>query len=292
MEYCKGALPSDLNFKGLKIALDCANGASYQVAPQVFQELGAEVSIMHNLPNGFNINENCGSTHMSDLAKFVVEEGCDLGVAFDGDADRVLMVDNNGNMVDGDQLIYVLATTAQKEGTLNGGGVVGTLMTNLGLEKRFEELSIPFVRANVGDRYVLQELKVNKWVYGGESSGHIICLDKTTTGDGLLSAILVVKAILTRKESLADIVAEYAIFPQRMINVKLSSTEVPASEICNNNDVLAAVKEVEEKMTGSGRVLLRPSGTEPLIRVMVEGDDKAMVDTHCEALAEQVSSYC
>jgi phosphoglucosamine mutase len=292
IEYCKTAIDSSANFKGLKVALDCANGAAYQVAPKVFKELGASISIMHNLPNGFNINDQCGSTHIGDLQKFVIEEGCDLGIAFDGDADRVLMVDHLGNEVDGDQLLYVLTSSAKIQGKLDGG-VVGTLMTNLGLEKRFAELSIPFVRAKVGDRHVLKEMQNHHWKYGGESSGHIICLDKSTTGDGLLSALLVVEAILERQQPLFEIVSEYSIYPQRMINIKLTgNVGSPAQKICDSDDVQELVAKTVEEMGDSGRVLLRASGTEPLIRVMVEGEEAAMVDQCCENLAEKVANYC
>ena len=292
IEHCKSAIAPQTNFKGLKVALDCANGAAYQVAPKVFQELGATVSIMNNLPNGFNINEQCGSTHIQGLRDFVLEESCDLGIAFDGDADRVLMVDHQGNKVDGDQLLYVLTSTANAKNTLSGG-VVGTLMTNLGLEKRLADLNVPFSRANVGDRYVLREMQEQGWTLGGESSGHIICLDKTTTGDGLVSALLVVEAILDRKMSLAAIVSEYEIYPQEMINVKISdSARHSASEICAAPTVQESISKAEETLADTGRILLRPSGTEPLIRVMVEGQDADVVHHCCVQVAESVQSLC
>ncbi len=287
IEYCKSVLIEDINFKGLKVAIDCANGAAYQVAPKVFTELGATVSIMHNLPNGFNINEKCGSTHLADLQSFVLEEQCDLGIAFDGDADRVMMVDQKGQIVDGDQLLYTLVSSKHSMGDLKGG-VVGTLMTNLGLEKRFQSLGIPFVRANVGDRYVLQGLQENDWHYGGESSGHLICLEKSTTGDGLLSALLVVEALSQRELTLSEIVSEYDVFPQRMINVSISGARMSAKEICESKDVLSAVKLTEIELADAGRVLLRPSGTEPLIRVMVEGENLELVNDCCEKLAKKV----
>ena len=287
IEYCKSVLIEDINFKGLKVAIDCANGAAYQVAPKVFTELGATVSIMHNLPNGFNINEKCGSTHLADLQSFVLEEQCDLGIAFDGDADRVMMVDQKGQIVDGDQLLYTLVSSKHSMGDLKGG-VVGTLMTNLGLEKRFQSLGIPFVRANVGDRYVLQGLQENDWYYGGESSGHLICLEKSTTGDGLLSALLVVEALSQRELTLSEIVSEYDVFPQRMINVSISGARMSAKEICESKDVLSAVKLTEIELADAGRVLLRPSGTEPLIRVMVEGENLELVNDCCEKLAKKV----
>lgn len=289
IEFCKVALASEMNLKGLKVAIDCANGAAYQVAPKVFTELGASVSIMHNLPNGFNINDNCGSTHMADLQAFVLEEQCDLGIAFDGDADRVMMVDHQGNVVDGDQLLYVLTSSKHIKGEL-AGGVVGTLMTNLGLEKRFKALGIPFERAAVGDRHVLQVMKKNTWQYGGESSGHLICLEKSTTGDGLVAALLVVEALAERNMSLQEVVQEYDVFPQKMINVALHNAKQSAKEICANENVLSAVKITEQQLADKGRVLLRPSGTEPLIRVMVEGEDALQVNACCEQLATKVET--
>ncbi len=289
IEFCKGAIASETNFKGLKVAIDCANGAAYQVAPKVFTELGASVSIMNNLPNGFNINDQCGSTYMDDLSAFVLEEGCDLGIAFDGDADRVMMVDQQGAVIDGDQLLYILASSKHFGGELEGG-VVGTLMTNLGLEKRFEELDIPFARAGVGDRYVLRMMQENNWKYGGESSGHLICLEQSTTGDGLVAALLVVEAILNRQKSLSEIAGEYQVFPQRMINVKLSDRSQSAKDICESAVVQNAIELAEKGLADKGRVLLRPSGTEPLIRVMVEGEDESQVNQCCQQLAEQVQA--
>ena len=287
IEFCKNALAPETNLTGLKVAIDCANGAAYQVAPKVFTELGASVSIMNNLPNGFNINDQCGSTHMADLQAFVIEEQCDLGIAFDGDADRVMMVDHAGNVVDGDQLLYVLTSSKQAQGELSGG-VVGTVMTNLGLEKRFVDLGIPFVRAAVGDRYVLQLMQENDWQFGGESSGHLICLDKSTTGDGLVAALLVVEALADRKKTLQEIVSEYEVFPQKMINVSIEKSNQSAKEICANQVVLDAVQASESILADKGRVLLRPSGTEPLIRVMVEGEDAQQVFDCCEKLATKV----
>jgi len=289
IEFCKSVLSPDINFKGLKVALDCANGAAYQVAPKVFTELGATVSIMHNLPNGFNINDNCGSTHLSDLQSFVLEESCNLGIAFDGDADRVMMVDHQGKVVDGDQLLYTLASIKHQNDELQGG-VVGTVMTNLGLEKRFEQLGIPFERANVGDRYVLQKMQENNWSLGGESSGHLICLEKSTTGDGLLSALLIVEALKSQNKSLSDVVGEYDVYPQVMINVSLKNASQTATEICQSQSVLEAIVACKAKLADSGRVLLRASGTEPLIRVMVEGEHAELVKACCEQLAEDVET--
>ncbi len=292
VEFCKNTIPHKVNFKGLKIALDCANGAAYQTAPKVFHELGAEIVIINNQPDGFNINTDCGSTHIDGLQQVVLNEQCDLGIAFDGDADRVLMVDQRGQVIDGDQLLYVLAASAHQEGVLQGG-VVGTLMTNYGLEKRFHEIGIDFVRAKVGDRYVMQELQARDWRLGGESSGHLICLDKTTTGDGLISALQVVEKLIKRQQPLHEIVAEYSIYPQTMINVRLSEgVDLSASQICNSESVLLAVDDVQHALADRGRILLRPSGTEPLIRVMVEGQDTLLVNQCCEQVASAVRALC
>ena len=288
VEFCKNTVAPTTHFRGLRVALDCANGAAYQTAPQVFRELGARIQVINNEPDGFNINHQCGSTDISGLQKIVVDQQCDLGVAFDGDADRVLMVDRRGNVVDGDQLLYVLAASAQQDGTLRGG-VVGTLMTNYGLEKKFAELGIDFVRANVGDRYVLRALLDRGWHLGGESSGHLICLDKTTTGDGLVAALQVIEKLIDRQQPLDDVVSELTVYPQRMINVRLAAgSNVRAHQLCSEPAVQQAIESVQTTLADSGRVLLRPSGTEPLIRVMVEGRDTHLVDQCCKQVAEVV----
>ena len=288
VEFCKGTIPRRMNFKGLKVALDCANGAAYQSAPAAFHELGADLHIINNTPNGFNINNNCGSTHIEGLQTLVKEESCDLGVAFDGDADRVLMVDRYGKVVDGDQLLFVIANSLHKQGRLKGG-VVGTLMTNLGMEKALQERDIPFVRAKVGDRYVMQELKERNWVLGGESSGHIICLDKTTTGDGLVSALQVMTQMQFMEQPLDELAAKMPMYPQKMINVRLSE-DANASDVCQLAAVSKAVDNTENELADSGRVLLRASGTEPVIRVMVEGVDSQQVQNCCEQIAEVVAA--
>ena len=288
VEFCKGTIPRRMNFKGLKVALDCANGAAYQSAPAAFHELGADLHIINNTPNGFNINNNCGSTHIEGLQTLVKEESCDLGVAFDGDADRVLMVDRYGKVVDGDQLLFVIANSLHKQGRLKGG-VVGTLMTNLGMEKALQERDIPFVRAKVGDRYVMQELKERNWVLGGESSGHIICLDKTTTGDGLVSALQVMTQMQFMEQPLDELAAKMPMYPQKMINVRLSE-DANASDVCQLAAVSKAVDDTENELADSGRVLLRASGTEPVIRVMVEGVDSQQVQNCCEQIAEVVAA--
>ena len=288
VEFCKGTIPRRMDLKGMRVALDCANGAAYQSAPAVFHELGAEIEVINNTPDGFNINNDCGSTHISGLQKLVIEKKCDVGIAFDGDADRVLMVDNRGEVVDGDQLLFVIADSQQKQGRLKGG-VVGTLMTNFGMEKALEERGIPFERAKVGDRYVMQELKKRDWVLGGESSGHIICLDKTTTGDGLVSALQVLTQVKFMQKSLHQLVGQMSMYPQHMINVKLPADK-NAKEVVELPEVKKAVADVESKLGEAGRVLLRPSGTEPVIRVMVEGQDRALVELYCQELSDGVST--
>jgi len=288
VEFCKATIPRRMNLKGLKVALDCANGAAYQSAPAVFHELGADIHVINNRPNGFNINNGCGSTHIEGLQKLVLEEKCDVGIAFDGDADRVLMVDRNGDMVDGDQLLFVIANSLQKQGRLKGG-VVGTLMSNFGMERALLERDIPFMRAKVGDRYVMQELKARGWVLGGESSGHIICLDKTTTGDGLVSALQVLTQMQFMDKPLHELAEEMQMYPQQMINVRLPAT-ANASQVCKMSAVEEAVVDAEARLAGTGRVLLRPSGTEPVIRVMVEGQDELLVTQCCETISKAVSA--
>lgn len=288
VEFCKGTIPRRMNFKGLKIAIDCANGASYQSAPAAFHELGAQVHVINNSPNGFNINDNCGSTHIEGLQKLVLDKNCDVGIAFDGDADRVMMVDKNGERVDGDQLLFVIANSLRKQGRLDGG-VVGTLMTNFGMEKALLERDIPFVRAKVGDRYVMQELQSKGWRLGGESSGHIICLDKTTTGDGLVSALQVLAQLQFMDQPLHELAAKMQMYPQNMINVQLSKG-ADAAQICELPEIKSAVNAAERELADSGRVLLRPSGTEPVIRVMVEGQDNALVTRCCDSISEVVAA--
>ena len=287
VEFCKGTIPRRMNFKGLKVALDCANGAAYQSAPAAFHELGADIHVINNQPNGFNINNNCGSTHIQGLQELVLKENCDVGIAFDGDADRVLMVDRHGDVVDGDQLLFVIADSLRKQKRLKGG-VVGTLMSNFGMEKALEERGVPFVRANVGDRYVMQELKARDWVIGGESSGHIICLDKTTTGDGLVSALQVLTQMQFMHKTLDELASEMQMYPQTMINVRLP-LGTDAAALCESVEVAQALDAARLKLADSGRVLLRPSGTEPVIRVMVEGSDEALVQLVCENVSQVVS---
>jgi len=287
VEFCKGTIPRRMSFKGLSVALDCANGAAYQSAPAALHELGADIHVINNQPNGFNINDECGSTHIEGLQELVLDKKCDVGIAFDGDADRVLMVDQSGDVVDGDQLLFVIANSLRKQGRLKGG-VVGTQMSNFGMQKALEERDIPFVRAKVGDRYVMQELKARDWVLGGESSGHIIYLDKTTTGDGLVSALQVLVQMQFMEKPLHELASGMQMYPQTMINVRLPDG-TNAANVCEMASITDAVASTERQMAGAGRVLLRPSGTEPVIRVMVEGQDESLVSSSCENLANFVA---
>ena len=289
IEFCKASIASSFDFSNLKVVLDCAHGATYHIAPEVFSELGAEVVTIGVKPNGLNINEGCGATNTSKLAETVLAEKANIGIAFDGDGDRVMMVDEKGEQVDGDQLLFIIARDAKKRGLLDGGGIVGTLMTNLGMEKALEKLEIPFVRAKVGDRYVMEQLSKNNWLYGGESSGHIICLNATTTGDGVVAALQVLSVMARLGLSLHELKSGMTKFPQNMINVRLPSKN---SKPLDNDVVKAEVKEVEQQLADKGRVLLRASGTEPLIRVMVEGEDAALVKQCSQHLAEVVKNNC
>jgi phosphoglucosamine mutase len=283
VEFCKGSLPSQFNLAGFKIVLDCANGATYNAAPKVFKELGAHTITMATEPNGFNINDKCGSTYMEGLCARVIEENADFGIALDGDGDRVLFSDANGEIVDGDELIYIIAQHRLQSGQ-GCNGVAGTLMSNLGLELALKDLNIPFLRTKVGDRYVVEALKDNDWNLGGEASGHVLCSDLNTTGDGIVAALQVIRAIADSGKPLADLKLGMSKFPQTMINVRLAKKV----DITENNAINAAVAEAEQKLAGRGRVLLRPSGTEPLIRVMAEGDDQALVEQQVKAIAKIV----
>lgn len=283
IEFCKNTFPTELSLSNLKIVVDCANGATYHIAPKVFTELGAELISIGNTPDGMNINAGYGSTHPENLQKEVLKHQADLGIAFDGDGDRLIMVDHKGELVDGDQLLYVMAMSAYAKGALKGG-VVGTLMTNLGLEHAFKEHEIPFSRAGVGDRYVMEQLLQNNWRLGGESSGHLICLEQTTTGDGIVAALQVVTAIVEQGKSLRELVSGMKKYPMVLINVRV--TEKP--DLANNAEVQAALTAAETELAETGRVLLRPSGTEPLIRVMVEGQDEKQVEKVAQNLADSV----
>ena len=284
IEFCKSSVPTGTNFAGLKIVIDCAHGATYKVAPSVFRELGAEVVVLSAQPNGLNINDNCGSTHMDQLQAAVLAEHADLGIAFDGDGDRVLMVDHTGAIVDGDELLFIIARDLHERGKLQGG-VVGTLMSNLGLELALADLSIPFIRANVGDRYVIAELLERNWLVGGENSGHIVCFNHTTTGDAIIAALQVLMALRTRNEGLAQTRQALRKCPQVLINVRFGGGESPLEHPA----VKEASARVTQAMAGRGRVLLRKSGTEPLVRVMVEGEDETQVRSYAEELAKLVT---
>jgi phosphoglucosamine mutase len=283
IEFCKSTYKAPVKLNGLKIVLDCANGATYHIAPSVFQELGAKVSVIGNTPDGLNINENCGSTHPEVLAAEVIKQRADLGIAFDGDGDRVVMVDHTGAIVDGDELLFIIASSKYHP-QASWKGVVGTLMSNLGLEVALRERGIEFCRAKVGDRYVMADLQSRGWIYGGESSGHIICLDATSTGDGIISALQVLAAMQAKGRSLHEMKTGMSKYPQKMINVRMSSRE----RLANNPAIAAAQKQVEAQLKDRGRVLLRPSGTEPVVRVMVEGEDDTLVAKLAAELAEVV----
>ncbi|WP_335901229.1 phosphoglucosamine mutase [Shewanella algae] len=283
IEYCKGNFPADQTLAGLKIVVDCAHGATYHIAPNVFRELGAEVVTIGDKPNGININDQVGATSMAKICETVVSEGADLGIALDGDGDRIMMVNRQGEVIDGDQILYILACDAQKRGILKGG-VVGTLMSNLGLELALKQLNIPFARSKVGDRYVMELLKEKDWRIGGENSGHILNLDHGTTGDGIVAGILVLAAMRRHDASLEELTESMKMLPQVLINVRFEGNSDPlASQLVKD-----AQAQVESQLGERGRVLLRKSGTEPLIRVMVEGDDKAQVRAHAETIATAV----
>ena len=285
IEFCKSTIPSNLKLNGIKIVLDCAHGATYQVAPSVFRELGATVSVLANEPNGLNINKECGSTNPAQLIESVINEGADLGIAFDGDGDRVIMVDHTGATVDGDELLFIIARS-RLNGDKTGQGVIGTEMSNLGLELALKSANIPFRRTKVGDRYVMSELLVRQWRYGGESSGHIICLDSTTTGDGLVSALQVLRAMRNAEMTLHEIKSDMEKLPQTMINVRVDDKK----SLDGNKRVSESVKDVESTLGQEGRVLLRPSGTEPVVRVMVEGTNKTQVQELAEKIAAVVEA--
>ncbi|ABC28106.1 phosphoglucosamine mutase [Hahella chejuensis KCTC 2396] len=283
IEFCKSTVPFHMSFAGMRVVLDCAQGATYQVAPSVFKELGAKVETIGVTPDGLNINHEIGSTHPDQLAAKVVEAGADLGIAFDGDGDRVVMVDHKGEIVDGDEILYIIARDKMRKGRLKGG-VVGTLMTNFGAELAFGELGIPFERANVGDRYVMEALLRNDWCLGGEGSGHIVCLDRTTTGDGIISSLQVLAALSDLGITLHEAKKGMSKLPQHMINVRVSQKV----DIKGHTTIQSAVANAEKQFAGKGRVLLRSSGTEPVIRVMAEGEDEAKVRSIVAELAKIV----
>ncbi|MGY0147389.1 phosphoglucosamine mutase [Edwardsiella tarda] len=285
IEFCKSTFPNALSLNGLKIVADCANGATYHIAPNVLRELGAEVITIGTSPDGMNINKECGATDVRALQARVVAEQADLGMAFDGDGDRLIMVDHQGNKVDGDQILYIVAREALRQGKLHGG-VVGTLMSNMGLELALKQLGIPFARAKVGDRYVLETLQEKGWRMGAENSGHVIILDQTTTGDGIVAGLQVLAAMARNHMSLADLCSGMTLLPQVLVNVRFAGQNDPLQDAA----VQQACVEAEQQLAGRGRVLLRKSGTEPLIRVMVEGEDLAQVTRLAESIAAAVKA--
>ena len=281
IEFCKSTFPADMNLRGLKIVVDSAHGATYHIARHVFHELGADVVAIGAEPNGKNINDGYGATAPANLRKAVVEHKADIGLALDGDGDRLIMADAEGKLYDGDQLLYVIAKHRQSLGKMHGG-VVGTLMTNLAFEHAMQKLGIPFARAKVGDRYVMELLQQKGWQLGGENSGHIICLDKHSTGDGIVSALQVLHALRESKQTLAQAAQALVMYPQVLINVRVAGK---AAELLERQPIKAVAAEAEHVLHGKGRVLLRPSGTEPLLRVMVEGEDGVQVKQWAERIA-------
>ncbi len=287
IEFCKSTIPTRIKLNGLKIVVDCAHGATYHIAPNVFSELGADIVSIASDPDGLNINDKCGATDPKSLRMAVIENHADLGIAIDGDGDRLIMVDDTGAIVDGDELLFIIAH-ARKAANRLQGGVVGTLMSNLGLEHALSNDGIEFQRAAVGDRYVLEMLQKNSWHLGGEGSGHIICLDRTTTGDGIISALQVLHILVEQQVSLREAKAGMSKYPQTLINVPIKKK----IDIDNMPEIQQAVKDAESDLASSGRVLLRPSGTEPLVRVMVEGSDAPKVQKLAQQIADSVQAAC
>ena len=285
IEFCKSTFPQDLNLKGLKIVVDCANGAAYHTAPPVFHELGAEVIAIGVEPNGKNINDHCGATAPAALIAKVKEVNADIGIALDGDADRLQMVDQSGRLFNGDELLYILAKDRLEQGKAMGG-VVGTLMTNLAIEVAIKNLGLGFERAKVGDRYVLELLQAKQWVIGGEGSGHLLCLDQHSTGDGTIAALQVLAAMQQKQQSLNELLDGITIYPQVLINVKTNANYQWQAD----HKLNAMVSKVEESLIGKGRVLIRPSGTEPVLRIMVEANQQSLAQASAEAIAREVPS--
>ena len=285
IEFCKSTFPAHLGLDGYKIVVDCANGATYHIAPNVLRELGAEVIEIGATPNGININEKCGATDVKALQEKVLETKADVGLAYDGDGDRIMMVDHLGNKVDGDQILFIIAREALRSGQLKGG-VVGTLMSNMSLEIALKMLGVPFVRANVGDRYVLEKMVEHNWTLGGENSGHIIIADKNTTGDGIIASLAVLSAMVQHRLSLNELASAVKLFPQVLINVRFAGGANPLE----SEAVKAVAADVEKRLEGKGRILLRKSGTEPLIRVMVECEDGVLAKQCAEEIAEAVKA--
>jgi phosphoglucosamine mutase len=284
IEFCKGTIPFEIMFRGLKIVVDCAHGATYRVAPAVLEELGAEVVTVGTDPDGMNINDRCGSTNPELLSQAVLESRADVGIALDGDGDRVIMVDHRGEVVNGDELLYIIAAARQDKGNLHGG-VIGTVMSNFGLELALKKRDIPFMRAPVGDRYVHKALVEKGWTLGGEASGHLLCLDRTSTGDGIVSALQVLEVMISKDQPLAGLTSEVQKLPQVMINIPVSRT---VSDLHESEPINSAVQSVQHQLGETGRVILRPSGTEPLVRVTLEGMDETQVRQLAGELADVV----
>ncbi|WP_352337666.1 phosphoglucosamine mutase [Psychrobacter sp. 16-MNA-CIBAN-0192] len=282
IEFCKGSFPYQYDLDHLTVVIDCANGAGYSVAPCVLRELGATVIAINNTPDGININENCGSTHPEALQKAVLQHEADVGIALDGDGDRIVMVDEAGNIVDGDGILYVLAT----KGMQPAAGVAGTLMTNMGLELALQAAGIGFTRANVGDRYVMQELDANGWILGGEPSGHILCLDKSRTGDAIIAGLQVLAVMQAQGKALSELTEGFEVLPQKLVNVRLTTMQDPY----DYQELVIAFDKARATLEGRGRLLIRKSGTEPMIRVMVESDDEIECDVMANELAKHIKS--
>ncbi|WP_201571690.1 phosphoglucosamine mutase [Psychrobacter nivimaris] len=282
IEFCKGSFPYQYDLSHLTVVVDCANGAGYSVAPRVMRELGANVIAINNTPDGININAECGSTHPESLQKAVLEHDADVGIALDGDGDRIVMVDETGKLVDGDGILYVLAT----QGKTKAEGVVGTLMSNMGLELALKDANIQFTRAKVGDRYVMQDLEANGWILGGEPSGHILCLDKSRTGDAIIAGLQVLAVMQARERALSELVEGFEVLPQKLVNVRLSQMQDPFK----HEELVAAFDKAQATLEGRGRLLIRQSGTEPMIRVMVESDDEIECDVMANDLADLIKS--
>lgn len=283
IEFCKSSFPRQQSLSGLKIVVDCANGATYHIAPQVFSELGADVTVVGNQPDGLNINADCGSTEPQNLQEKVLETGADLGIALDGDGDRVLMVNHYGEVIDGDQLIFIVSKHLHENNKLNGG-VVGTLMSNQAMQVGLEKLGIEFIRANVGDRYVHQLLKKNNWHIGGESSGHILNLEQATTGDGIISALMVLIVMKNTGKTLKELAEEIPLYPQVLINIEIED----AKTIAQHDNLIAHATKIDEKLGSKGRTLIRASGTQPLLRVMVEAQEQELAERFANELAQTV----
>lgn len=286
IEFCKSTFPTNLNLSGLKIIVDCSNGATYHIAPHVLRELGAKVVVIGNHPDGLNINADCGSTHPESLQKRVIAEQAHLGIAFDGDGDRVIMVDHEGDLVDGDEVLFIMARDYKQKNQLQGG-IVGTIMSNFGFERAMHDLKIDFVRTSVGDRFVMEQLKQSGWVLGGEPSGHIVHLGLTTTGDGIISALQVLRVMSETGKTLRELRAGMEKLPQVLINVPVQQPYV----VSQHEEIQTAVTKIEKKLGKAGRVLLRASGTEPVVRVMVEGVDSQQVTSLAQELAKVVEEH-